>query len=666
MTASAAQRAAAPPVVLGRLSGARSVTGVTILVLVAAVYAIGHPYLGIVGDAALYLGRSVADLDPAGVGRDIVFAYDGQSRFSIFFRLVDPLVEALGAERAGMVVAAAASACFFGATLALARALGGERRLTIAVALVAATMPTAYGAGVFHFAETSAVPRPFAEAAVMASVAALLAKRPLVAGLLLVAALAIHPIMAMAGIGTVLVLVVWRATWRARLMTVAAVAAAAGLAAVLGMAGVPLLDRLSVRIDPDWLGMLTDHSPDLFPGLWRTSSFAAPIVQATTIALAVRHGAPTHRRVLVAVVISAGLQLAAAALFGDAMHGLLAVQGQGWRALWLLAVLGTFCLPFVVSELWRDGAAARMALALLGFAWLCPVDLVGGLAACGGALFLRARPAAVPIRDDHAKWALGGVASLALLSTAVRSLGWIGFIDGQGRWNGAVALVSAWQADLLLAPSWLGIAAWHLAPPRRPSPSLVGVAALAAFAIAAATWDERASSGLAGHQDGFTQAIDVPGAPSSEILAIGGMTSSWFVLHRPQYFSPEQGASIVFSRPLALEWRRRARILLETGLVPRNALRPWEPLSAADPVVVTADKIGALCRRADAPAAVIVPDRDDAPAPALPGGVAWTAPSPLVIAGNEQPPEWHVIRGWVVAPCAARRQASALAKTGSR
>ena len=37
--------------------------------------------------------------------------------------------------------------------------------------------------------------------------------------------------------------------------------AAAGLAVALGAAGVPLLDRLVVRVDPDWLGMLTVTQP---------------------------------------------------------------------------------------------------------------------------------------------------------------------------------------------------------------------------------------------------------------------------------------------------------------------------------------------------------------------------------------------------------------------
>ena len=657
MTCPAPRVAAAPRLVdpaLHGLSRAAQASAAAGLMAVAAVYAIGHPYLGLVGDAVLYLGRSLADLDPGGVGRDIVFANDGQSRFSIFSRLVDPLVAALGAEHAGIVVALGAVACLFASTLALAHALAVERRLAIAIAVTAAVMPTTYGAGIFRFAEAGAVPRPFAEAAVMAALAALLAGRPLAAGLFLAAALAIHPLMAMAGIGTVLVLLAWRRDARASLATIAVFAGAAGVAVALGVAGVPLLDRLVVRVDPDWLGMLTARSPYLFPSLWQASAFVAPLVQATTIALAAWH----------AVAISAFVQLAAAAVLGDALHELLAIQGQGWRALWLLAVLGTFCLPLVASELWREGAKARVVLALLGMAWLCPLGLAGSLLVCGAALALRAYPGALPIRDKHAIWMLAGVAAVSLASTALGAIGWAGAI-ARGPWNGSLAFVTALQADLAVAPLWIATVTWLLASPRF-RPALVGFAALAAVMAATVTWDARASVGLFGNQDGFAARTDVPGARSSEVLVIGGLASSWFALGRPQYFSPEQGVSIVFSRPLAMEWRRRALALGELGLAPHNVLRPWEPLSATDHIVVTAAKIDALCRRADAPAAVVVPDRDDAPAPSLPHAVAWTASSPISIIENYRPQQWHTIRGWIVAPCAAAQRASALAKTGGR
>ena len=667
MTASAAESAGGPPAALGHPSRAASVRGAATLVLTAAVYAICHPYLGIIGDASLYLGRSLADLDPTGVGRDIVFANDGQSRFSVFSRLVDPIVAALGATQAGIVVAVAALTCLFTATWALARALTDDRRVALAIVFAAALMPTGYGDGVFRFAEASAVPRPFAEAAVTATIAALLAGRKLVAGLFLLAALVIHPIMAMSGVGTVLILLAWRRSAKASLAVVGAFAMSAGLAMALGRLGVPLFERLVLRVDPDWLGMLTDRSPHLFPSLWHASAFAAPIVQATTIVIATRHGGAARRRVLTAVALSAVLQLAAAAVLGDAMHGLLAIQIQGWRALWLLAVVASCSLPVVALELWRSGAQSRIVLALVGMAWLCPLGVAGDLVVCGTALALCTERAVLPLRGRHAIGMLVSVAAICVIQTVMATIGWAGFV-GQAPQGASVGLISALRSDLLVAPAWLAVALWLLAPRSRPpavGPGALGLVSLAAVAIAASSWDERASAALVARQDGFAPTASLPGARSSEVLAIGGVSGAWFALGRPQYFSREQAASIVFSRPLAMEWRRRARVLRDLGLVPHNTFRPWDTMKSEDRIVVTAAKLAAFCARDDAPQTVVVPDRDDAPAPRLPGAAVWQAPSPQPFVENYDPPQWHVIRGWVVAPCAAPNPPS-LAKTGGR
>ena len=48
------------------------------------VFALGRPYRGILQDPQIYIGRAVADLDPSGVGRDLMFVHDGQFGFSLF------------------------------------------------------------------------------------------------------------------------------------------------------------------------------------------------------------------------------------------------------------------------------------------------------------------------------------------------------------------------------------------------------------------------------------------------------------------------------------------------------------------------------------------------------------------------------------------------------
>ena len=666
MTATA-DRTARARTTLGSSARTGAARDAALVVSAAALFAIGHPYLGIIGDASLYLGRSLADLDPNGVGRDIVFANDGQSRFSIFSHGADPLVAALGASQAGLVIALAALACLFAATWALARALTDDPRVRLAVVVSAALMSTGYGDGVFRFAEAAAVPRPFAEAAVMAAVAALLANRKTIAGAFLLAALLIHPIMAMAGVGTAIVLLAWRRSRRGSLAAVAAMTAAAATAILLGALGIPPFGRLVLRIDPDWLGMLTERSPHLFPTLWHAWAFAAPIAQATTVAVFARLGDGRRSRVLVAVALSAVLQLAAAAVLGDGLHGLLAIQVQGWRTLWLLAVVASLSLPVVAVDLWRGGPQARIALALLGMAWLCPLGVGGSLVVCAAALALVTGRPLPSLRERHATGTLVAVAAICAVAAAMAWAGWAGFL-GQAPRGASIRLVSALQTDLLVAPAWLAVALLLWAPRAwRPAGGLVVLGAVALVAVAASVWDERASAAFVGRQDGFAATTAVPGPPSSEVLVIGGVSNAWFALGRPQFFSPEQAVSIVFSRPLAMEWRRRARVLRGLGLVPHNTFRPWDPMTADDHILVTDAKLAALCGRDDAPAAVIVPDRDDAPAPRPPDAVVWPAPAaaPQPVLEHYDPPQWHVIRGWVALPCAAPRPPE-LAKSGAR
>src|ERR1700722_15101495 len=63
--------------------------GLVFLPLIAcALWALTHAYQGIGGDASIYIGRAPPHLDPGGLGRDLLFTHDGQSRFSLYPWLV--------------------------------------------------------------------------------------------------------------------------------------------------------------------------------------------------------------------------------------------------------------------------------------------------------------------------------------------------------------------------------------------------------------------------------------------------------------------------------------------------------------------------------------------------------------------------------------------------
>lgn len=106
-------------------------------------------------DVRLYVGYALAALDPDGIGRDILFLNDGQSKFSVY-----PL---------------------------LMRGL-------------AVSLPSFYGGnGVFRYAEHFATPRAYAEACVLAAFAAMLSRRTVWAMSALGLGLAFHPLVTASG-----------------------------------------------------------------------------------------------------------------------------------------------------------------------------------------------------------------------------------------------------------------------------------------------------------------------------------------------------------------------------------------------------------------------------------------------------------------------------------
>jgi hypothetical protein len=347
------------------LPGAAGIGDFSSIPLIAfLVFVLGRPYRGLVQDPQIYIGRAVADLDPSGVGRDLMFVHDGQFGFSLFRFVVRAMVALWGPAMTGEALAFVAALAWFFAARALARQFVGGGAVWMVV-IFAALLPNAYGAPYpFGFAELIAIPRPFAEAFVLAGLAALAARRDVVCLCCLVAAALLHPIMALAGFGVfvaVLGLEDRRWFW---------FSGCAGTLSILGGAlGLPLLNRLFTAIDPSLLSLHESHNAFLFPSLWPIESFAPLIVQATTIAIAAHSRQGRVRWILAAIIVVGLGGIAMSAIFGDWLSSLLVVQAQPWRAAWLMAVAGAMALGVCAVELWRRGPSGRMVLALLVLCW---------------------------------------------------------------------------------------------------------------------------------------------------------------------------------------------------------------------------------------------------------------------------------------------------------
>jgi hypothetical protein len=346
------------------LPGAAGVGDFSPLPLIAfLIFALGRPYRGIFQDPQIYIGRAVADLDPSGVGRDLMFVHDGQFGFSLFPFVVRAMVPLWGPAMTGEVLAFAAAVAWFFAARALARQFVGGGAVWVAV-IFAALLPNAYGASYpFGFAELKAIPRPFAEAFVLAGLAR--SRQDAVVCLCrLVAAALLHPIMALAGFG---VFVAVRGLEDKRWFWFCACAGAISMLA--GARGLPLMDRLFTAIDPSLQSLYESYNAFLFPSLWPIESFPPLIVQTVTIAIAALLQQGRARRILAAIIVVGLGGIAISAIFGDWLSSLLVVQVQPWRTAWLMAVAGAMALGICAVELWRRGPSGRMVLTLLVLCW---------------------------------------------------------------------------------------------------------------------------------------------------------------------------------------------------------------------------------------------------------------------------------------------------------
>lgn len=587
------------------------------------VFVMSRPYRGIIQDAHIYMGRALADLDPAGVGRDLMFVHDGQFGFSLFRLVADAMVWGLGLALAAKSLAIlAALAWFFGI-----RAFAGQfaKGATVWVAVIfTALLPNAYGASYpLGFAELNAIPRPFAEALVLAGIAAFAANRTGVALMFIAGAALLHPIMALAGCAAILAVLAWedkRWFWPFVL--------GAALSLLAGWLGMPLLDRLFIAVDPSLKSLHESRSPFLFPSLWPTESFPPLIVQSATLVIAA-HAQQGRRRTILAAILLAGLGgIAIAAMFGDWFSSLLIVQAQPWRMAWLMAAAGAMAFGICAVNLWREGPSARIVLALLVLCWSFETQLEVAAPAAILALLLHFRAA------HFAPWFTPRrVATVWTFTLGVSAIWQVRLYTYL--WHFAMASPAGYgNPELILMRGFLVLplcaltVCFALAKPRIPA-FLTGAGVAVLLAVALALWDHRTPAQRWMEESHPPSDIAVllnqhPG----EVLWIDGLAETWFVLGRPQWASPLQGGPIIFSDTLAAEWRRRTQLLMDVRLADQKSFAPWsEPLSA-NGARLSQDGVRRLCERADAPAWIIAPlEQGTSPAPRI-DMKRWTLPRP--------------------------------------
>ena len=629
--------------------------GTIFLPLIAlAFWVLTHPYAGILGDASVYVARALADLDPAGIGRDMMFVNDGQSRFSLYPVILAKLVAWFGTGPTGLILALLSMAVWVAALCSFARQYVAPRYVFLIVLFVA-VLPVSYGAPWrFGYSEVLAVPRPFAEALVLTALAALAGGRTFLPFALLAAATLIHPIMALAG-WCVFGIVLARESRRWAI----GFALVATLLLVGALAGVPVLSRLVTFMDSGLKAFAESRSPLLFPAHWPIDFIGPVAAEATTLAIAASFFEGRRRMILIAAIFAGIGGIAVQVLFGDWLSLLLVIQAQPWRMAWLLAAMGAIALAIATLKLWQQGPRGQVVLAILAMAWLSSEESAYGALICVAALVLHfgARWITIPITSTIVRAVWGAAFALALFWNIHYFVSYGRFLAGIPA-DGPHYISFFWNRRYVAFPILAAAVALVFA---RPSRITWGLQCAAAILLSAATigfFDDRAQ---------FEKMIDAGRHPpelasliagrSGEVLWVDGLAEAWYLTGRPQWASPQQGVSTIFSPALTREWRERVQFLIDEKLAEKNALSALHVPASADLPRLTRDGIAHLCARGDAPAFIIAPVWDGMQVPPEFKPQYWHLDPPNFRMTEEPDSDsweygWKRISAYAVLPCA--------------
>ena len=512
-------------------------------------------YVGVIHDTPYYALLALARLAPESLGGDVFLAHGSQDQFSLFSPLLAATIDHFGLEPAllGLTLACNLAALLAAAALAAALLPPGQRWLAVGLFVA---VPSLYGAAsVFSYLEPFLTARILAEACALGAIAASLHGRRAATVVLLIAAMAAHPIIALPAALLIGLLLAATPGRQAALVAVGALAlTAACIVALIAPVG-PL-----ARLEGDWYELMRTRSPLLFLAEWDISDWQRNLVPVCTLGagLAVLvPGSPAARVARAALLLAAGAVLVS--WVGTALLPItIVVQGQPWRWFWVTKAISVLLLAPVLARLWAEGGARRAGAALLVAGWLGHEDALGLPAALLGLLAVTLAGGSTGERPPKAR--------RALIIAAWLAAALLGGLVVQGSyllWFAGVAAVVAMGWWLTMASPW-----------PRAAPLLVAALALVGLAPALQS--------AAGHlaRRPYVESARATFAdwrriipPTAEVLYPDDAPLLWFALGRRSYLSPMQTVGITFSEPAAMEMRRRA--LTIDHYYPSSASLSW-------------------------------------------------------------------------------------------
>ena len=520
---------------LARIGGAP-----LIMCAVVAAMVLTRPFRGIDEVGLLYAAQALNTAGLADLSGDPFFAFGNQGSFSVFNVVYAQLIKSFGLAQAALILWGCAIGLWASGIWRLAGTMTHSVALQGGMVVATLALFPGYGPMNIGYAENLPIPRVFAEALSLHALCYAVRNRFVTSGLVLVAAAAVHPIMAAVSGAVWLHLLVGRTVLFTLICCLGLV-----VALVLGVLGISPFSWLLSRYDSEWFSLIHFKNMLVFPLTWEAQALLGLVFPATMIALTLRHGNSASMRFAKALVVAAVFMMVLSVVGSDLLGNRLITVIQTWRVLYLVAVFASLMLVPRLLELGKNSVgfwllvAAAVASAVEAQFRIIPVS--SGVLSMSFAL-----THFVGIRFKGVAWVrfpailVGALAMANVLFIASGMTGTKGFAPVLVLFCIALLGLAVWRSRtggapiLLVAAATVG--AIFLVDARSPS---------AMIATEAGAFDPELSRELAG----------------KSVYWESGLGYLWLGLRQSSFHSCLQTSGISFFREQAVETRRRAEAL---------------------------------------------------------------------------------------------------------
>lgn len=606
--------------VVGRPRAARDLLALLTLV---SFWAATHPYLGIIHDARLYMVQALHSLDPRLFADDLYLRHGSQDSFSAFSFAYTPFIKAFGAPNAHLTVAIIGQALWMTGLLRLLLAIFSDRKVVFVAALAAIGMHSGYaGLDVFHYGERFATPRLFAEAFVLLALASGLRARLFGCCVFLLAAFALHPLMALGGAGVIFVLATFhdRRAW---------LLAGFGVATLLCLAtaGVGPFGRLLLYYDPAWWATIYERSPFVLITHWHPADFLRVVSTLAVLATAITVTGARERRLLAGVAITASLAIVASVLGTDLAHNVLATNLQMWRALWLTSLFaniytGAFAVQFPRGSATRELFLSSALFSAASLIISVPLEITSclTLAGCASALVER-----------QSRRHVSSLARNVVRFRIIFAIMWVAsacFVRFRG---------GLFPASLISLASIISvIVAIFLIYKTRQHTTTRLFVALLLLSTPFALIDQRTPSSRYVESTRPDPGLENFVSNTGNLYWERGVELLWIKLNKTSYYSCVQGAGSMFYKGTAASYERISKglsVLNSSDFSDDDDSMCWKKHRPGIAGPNTASEMRAACRSLPELDTIVLAQ----PIVGVPPSGAWTSPTPLSLASRNQP-----------------------------